>query len=797
MDELEKARELVKRLPPKAKARLLFGDGFWKTAAYKKEDVPSVVMHDGPLGLRIPGKNGTYGLPAVCFPSPACLASSFSEKLMFRVGEMMGMEALFHNTDLLLAPGVNIKRNPLCGRNFEYYSEDPLLSGKLGSALIRGIQYTGAGATLKHFMGNNQEYRRFTYSAEIGERALHEIYLQPFEIALREGHPWALMASYNKVNGVQMASNDLLLKDLVKGAWGFDGCIMSDWGGSAEPVTDHERGLDLEMPMATKKRTVEILKAVEEGQLSQEDVDEAAARVLTMAIRKNERKEASKAWNAGMGRMVARQAAGASIVLAKNDRDFLPFKDDRGLSVIGAAAEVSHIQGSGSSYVTPIKPVSFLDVVHLKSEHGISYARGYAYGDKHLDSQKLKDEAVELAKKSKKVLLFLALPLLAESEGYDREDMELPKEQRELFDAVYEVNQNICLVVIAGSPVELPFADRARAILLPYLPGEAGMEALYDILMGRINPSGRLAETWPLSYEDVPSSKFYPGSLDRSLYKESIYVGYRFYETANEPVRFPFGHGLSYTKFKYGKIRLSEKSIEPDGKATLEIDVTNIGKVVGREVVLLFVSKKANSHARPKRELKGFVSLSLKPGETKTARFELSYRDFCFYCASLGKWASEGGVFNLEIMKNASKSLVSSSIKVIASDKVPAEPASAKPYLTFVKNGFLDVSDQEFAAYAGKIYEKEGKPNGFDENSTFQDISRTWIGKIIKAVIHSIMTDKDEKKNHQESGFYLMAMAQPLRSASTMGISKKMVKSIVAWANGHFFEGFKNLLRRH
>lgn len=797
MNELEKARELVKRLPLKAKARLLYGDGFWKTAAYKKEGLPAVTMHDGPLGLRLPSKKGNYGIPAVCFPSPACLASSFSEKLVFRVGEMMGMEALFHNTDLLLAPGVNIKRNPLCGRNFEYYSEDPLVSGKLGAALIRGIQCTGAGATLKHFMGNNQEYRRFSYSAEIDDRALHEIYLQPFEIALKEGHPWALMASYNKVNGIQMASNEALLKNLVKREWGFDGCIMSDWGGSAEPVLDHGKGLDIEMPMATKKRTADIVAALEEGKLSPEDVDEAAARVLSLAIRKNERKEAFKAWNAGMGRMAARQAAGLSIVLAKNDRDFLPFKDDRGIAVIGAAAEENHIQGSGSSYVTPIKVQSFLDVARLKSGHDVNFARGYLYGATHLDSEALKEEAVALAKRSKKVVFFMALPLLAESEGYDREDMELPKEQRDLFDALYEVNQNICVVVVAGSPVELPFADRARAILLPYLSGETGMEALYDILVGRINPSGRLAETWPLSYEDVPSSKFYPGPLDRSLYKESIYVGYRFYETANEPVRFPFGHGLSYTKFKYGKIRLSEKCIEPEGRVSLEVDVTNVGKVLGREVVLLFVSKKANSHARPKRELKGFASLPLKPGETKTARFELSYRDFCFYCPSLGKWASEGGVFNLEIMKNASKSLVSSSIKVNPSGKVPAEAASAKPYTTFVKNGFLDVSDQEFAAYAGKIYEKEAKPNGFDENSTFQDISRTWIGKIIKLVIHSVMTDKDEKKNHQESGFYLMAMAQPLRSASTMGISKKMVKSIVAWANGHFVEGIKILLRRH
>ena len=796
MNELEKARELVTKLPAKSKARLLYGDGFWKTASCKKAGLPTVVMHDGPLGLRIPSKKGTYGLPAVCFPSPACLASSFSEKMVFRVGEMMGLEALYHNTDLLLAPGVNIKRNPLCGRNFEYYGEDPLLNGKMGSSFIRGVQSTGEGATLKHFLANNQEYRRFTYSAEIDERALHEIYLRPFEIALKEGHPWALMSSYNKVNGVQMASNDFFLKGLVKGEWEYDGCIVSDWAGSAEPVSDHGKGLDLEMPMASRRRQAEILSAVADGTLSQEDVDESAARVLSLAIRKSERQEAFKAWNPGMGRMVARQAAAASIVLAKNDRDFLPFKDDRGLAVIGAAAEVSHIQGSGSSYVTPTKVSSFLDVIGFKSEHGARYARGYAYGEKGFDADALRAEAVELGRISKKVILFMALPLLAESEGYDRKDMKLPKEQLDLFDAVFEANQNVCVVVVSGSPVELPFADRSRAILLPYLSGEAGMEALYDIVMGKISPSGRLAETWPLSYEDVPSSSYFPGVRDRSFYKESIFVGYRFYETAQEPVRFPFGHGLSYTKFKYGKIRLSGKDIEPGKSVSLEVDVTNVGKVPGREVVLLFLSKKANSHARPKRELKGFASLNLKVGETKTAHFKLSYEDFCFFSPSLGKWACEGGVFNVEIMKNASKSLVSSSIKAVASEKVTAESNAAKPYLTFAKNGFLDVSDKEFAAYVGKIYDPEETPEGFDESSSFADIQGTWIGKIIRLVVSRITIEKEDKKNHRESGFYLMTMAQPLRSASTMGVSKNVVKAITAWANGHFLEGLKALFKR-
>ncbi len=793
MSHLEDARKLIEPLAVKKKAKLLFGNGAWKTYPLREAGLPEVEMHDGPLGLRIPEKKGGDTVPAVCYPSPALLACSFSETLLSKVGIMMGREALLHGTDLLLAPGINIKRNPLCGRNFEYLSEDPVVSGKLGAAFVKGIQSTGVGAVVKHFALNNQEFRRFTYSAEVDERALREIYLLPFEIAVKDSEPWGVMSSYNKVNGVQMSSNAHLVKDILKGEWGYEGAVMSDWGATLDPINDHRDGLDLEMPGLDKKRLKGLMEAVEEKRLSEETINEAASRVATLALRKLERTENPRAWNIGMGRSAARTAAEESIVLAKNERDFFPWKSYRDVAVIGAIAKEPRYQGAGSSHVHPTKLRSFLDVAKLPDHKPVAFAPGYAF-ERDADSKALRDEAVALAAGKRKVLLFLGLPDGAESEGYDRKDMSLPEEEIELFNAIREVNDNIAVVVCTGAPVELPFASSCRAIFLAYLSGEAGMEALDHLIRGEAVPSGRVAETWPLSYGDVPSSSYFPGAYDRSLYKESIFVGYRYYETASEPVLFPFGHGLSYAKFKYGRLTLSKKEIGPGEKLTVSFELTNLSNFPAREVVLLFVGKKANSKARPKRELKAFASVKLKAKETKEVRLELSYRDFAFYSEVKEGWVSEGGSFNVELMKNASRPLSSVSVKVTPSEKLPPLRKEAAPYLNFVKTSYLDVSDAAFSAYRGVIHEVEQIPTRFDSSSTFNDIKDTWIGKIIERKMRKLTMSKSERRQGVLSGFYRMAMEQPIRSASAMGYSKNFIDGIVHLANGEFWRGVKTML---
>ena len=792
---LEDARKIVAAADEKSKSKLLYGDGFWKVRTIRRTNLRKIELHDGPLGLRIPekGSNGK-ARPSVCYPSPALLACSFSTRLIGEVGTMLGREALMEGTDVVLAPGINIKRNPRCGRNFEYFSEDPFLAGKLGASFIKGIQSTGVGATLKHFFGNNQEFRRFTSSSEIDERALNEIYLRPFEIAVKEGKPWAVMCSYNLVNGVQMSSNSHYLKDVLKGEWNFEGPVMSDWGASVDPILDHASGMDLEMPGMRKKRFKEILDAQKDGKLNKSDIDESAARILTMAIKKSQRTEPRNAVNRGMARALAEKAVEESIVLAKNDRDFLPFRDYRSTCIIGAMAKEPRYQGSGSSEVNPTDLKRFYDVALLPSHENLPYARGYAYGG-DFDSEKLRREAVELAKSNRKVIMFLGLPPEKESEGFDREDLRLPQEQVELVRAVSEVNRNIVVVLASGGPVEIPFLKDIRALLIAYLPGEAGADAIDSLILGKTSPSGRLAETWPLLYSDVPSSSFYPGKRDKSRYKESIYVGYRYYSTCLEPVLFPFGHGLSYGKIKYSSLLVGSKELGPGEKVSVQVDVTNQSAIKCREAVLLFVSKKTNSHGRPKRELKGFKDVILKPGETKTVAFELLYQDFSFYSDVLSKWSCEGGAFNVEICKTAERAVLSASIKVAQSDEnIPPERKEAAPYLSFVKNGYLDVSDKEFDAYCGRIYEPESVPDKFDSSSTFEEISETLVGKIIKFVIKRSLLSKEERKSGKPSSFYLMAMAQPIRSARAMGFGDKLIEAIVFFANGEFSKGIKRLL---
>lgn len=652
-------KKIIAKMTLEEKAGLCSGADFWHTKAVERLGIPAVMMSDGPHGLRKQAGEGDHlglgeSIPAVCFPAACATASGFDTELMEELGKTLGEECQAEGVDILLGPAVNIKRSPLCGRNFEYLSEDPYLTGKLAAAYIKGVQSCGVGTSIKHFAGNNQEYNRMSCSSEMSERTLREIYLPGFEEAVKASQPKTVMCSYNKINGVYSAENKHLLSKILRDEWGFEGFVMTDWGAVGDRVKGVEAGLELEMPSSGGIHDAKIVAAVQEGRLDEALLDQAVERILKAVFSCADSRNPKAVFDRDADHKKAVRMEEECAVLLEND-GVLPLKAGQKAVYIGAFAQKPRYQGGGSSHINAGRVTSAWESAVQKGR-SVSYVKGFPQDADTEDEAELQ-KAVEAAKAADVAVIFAGLPDLFESEGYDRTSMKLPVCQDKLIGAVAAVQPNTVVVLHNGSPVECPWAKAVAAVLELYLGGEGAGEACDRLLWGEANPAGRLAETFPLRLEDNPSYLNFPGDGKKVHYAEGVYVGYRYYDTKKQPVRWAFGHGLSYTSFAYSNLQLSAEKLDDDGALEVSVDVANTGAVAGKEVVQLYISDKNGTAGRPAKELKGFVKVCLEPGETKTVRLSLDARFLSFYHEELGDWYAPSGTYEV-LLGHASDDIV-------------------------------------------------------------------------------------------------------------------------------------------
>ncbi len=682
IDYRAKAKELVGKMTLEEKASLASGKDFWTTKPVERLGIPSIFMTDGPHGLRKDSGGGfTNSVPATCFPTASALASSWNTELLEKVGEALGVESQANDVQILLGPGVNMKRSPLGGRNFEYFSEDPVLSGRMAVAFINGVQSQGVGTSLKHFAANNQEYQRMTMSSSPDDRTLHEIYLPAFEMAVTEAQPWTVMCSYNKLNGVYASQNPFLLDEILKKEWGLKGFVVSDWGAVDDRVAGIKAGLNLEMPASGGLNDRKIVEAVKSGQLEEARLDEVITELLAVILKARDAHKSGVTYDAQKHHELARQASGETIVLLKNDNAILPLDTEKTkkIAVIGGFAKHPRYQGSGSSRVNPTQLANAFD--ELKKLAGnnsqISFAQGYE--EEGRTDDKLIAEAVEAAKNSEVAIVFAGLPDSYESEGYDRQHIDLPDGHNRLVEAVAQAQPNIVVVLMNGSAVALPWVSKVKAILEGWLGGQAGGGAIADVLTGRVNPSGKLSETFPVRLADTPAFLDFPARNGEARYGEGIFIGYRYYDKKKIAPRFPFGYGMSYTTFAYSGIKADRTSLKDTDPLTVEVTVKNTGNREGKEVVELYVGDRTGKVLRPEKELKKFAKVSLKPGEEKTVSFKLGFRDFAYYDENVKEWETESGKYEI-LVGGSSESLPLRQIVEIESTRTAF--AKLTPYST-------------------------------------------------------------------------------------------------------------------
>ena len=652
VDYSTRARQLVSQMTLEEKASLTSGKDFWSTKPIERLSFPSIFMTDGPHGLRkAAGANFAESVPATCFPTASALASSWNPKLLREVGAALGDECQANDVQILLGPGTNMKRSPLGGRNFEYYSEDPLLAGKMAAALIGGVQSRGVGTSLKHFAANNQESERMISNSIVDERTLHEIYLPAFEIAVREGAPWTVMCSYNQLNGVPVSQNLLLLDEILRRQWSFGGIVVSDWGAVSDRVAGIKAGLNLEMPSSMGRTDAQIVAAVRAGQLSEARLDELVVNIVAMTLKAHDGRQSGAKFDPAAHETLARRAGGESVVLLKNKGGLLPLNLTKRMrvAVIGEFARAPRYQGAGSSQVRPIQ----LDDLwtELKKLAGpeveLTYAVGYQADGATTDA--LIAEAVKVAHGADVALLVTGLPASYESEGFDRASIDLPEGHNRLITAVVAAQPRSAVVLMNGSAVAMPWAASVSAIVEGWLGGQAGGGALADVLSGRVNPSGKLSESFPLRVEDTPAYLDFPGRDGEAIYGEGAFIGYRYYDTKKIAPLFPFGHGLSYTTFAYTSVHTDAAKVDDEQGTRVQVTVKNTGTRGGQEVVQLYVHERAPRVRRPERELRHFAKVALAAGEEKTVAFTLTRRDFAYWDSRIHDWAVKSGTFDVQV----------------------------------------------------------------------------------------------------------------------------------------------------
>lgn len=666
---IDKIREKIKQMTLQEKASLCSGSDFWHTASVERLGIPAIMMADGPHGLRKVVENPETGesetVEGVCFPPAVLLACSWDKSLLKELGETLADESLSEQISILLGPAINIKRSPLCGRNFEYLSEDPYLSGNLSAEYIKGVQSKGVGTSLKHFTANNQEHKRLSINERIDERTFREIYLSNFEIPIKEAKPRTVMCAYNKINGTHCSEHKTLLTDILKDEWGFDGIVISDWGAVNQRVDALKAGLELEMPASDGIGEEKLINAVQNGSLDETTLDHAVERLLTVIFKAVENRKENCTYDKEEHHAIAARAAAESMVLLKNEGNVLPLKKSGKIAVIGEFAEKPRFQGGGSSHVNAFKIDSPLEEIRkLAGEKtAIDFAKGYEIDSDEINPVLL-EEAKEVASTADVVVLFAGLPERYESEGYDRKDMHMPLNHNKLIETVTAANPNTIVVLNNGAPVEMPWINDVRGLLEAYLGGQACGSAIAKILFGEINPSGKLAETFPERLEHNPSFLNFPGHDYEVNYNEGLYVGYRYYDKKKMHPLFPFGFGLSYTTFEYGNLSVDKDPITDEETLTVTAEIKNSGTISGKEIVQLYVSDQNKGVSRPEKELKGFEKIELNPGETKTVTFKLDKRSFAYYNTNIKDWHVQGGTCIIAVGSSSDDIRLEKSIKV-------------------------------------------------------------------------------------------------------------------------------------
>lgn len=793
-----KHKKIIEKMTLEEKIAFCSGKSFWETKDFPKYNIPSLLMSDGPHGLRKQVDKGDHlglnkSIATTCFPTASAVAATWDVSLMREIGEALGEEAVKEDVNIILGPGVNMKRNPLCGRNFEYFSEDPFLSGKIASAWIYGVQSKGVGVSLKHFALNNQELKRMSTDVLIDERALREYYLPAFEIAVKESEPATLMCAYNKIDGIYCSDNKQLMWDILRKEWGFDGAVLTDWGAMNDRIEAFKAGLDLEMPGSNGRFDKEVKLAVEEGRLDEKLIDSSVCRLLTLIERTNRGDKSNISSDLyEKHHQLARKAAVSGGILLKNEDNILPLGNEAEITLIGELAKTPRYQGTGSSKVTPTEVNCLLDGMFDYTEN-IQYVSGYSLKD--IEDEELIKEAVDIAQNSKIVVISLGLTDIYESEAFDREHLKLPNNQTKLLEAVLEVNNQVVVVLAGGSCIEMPWADKVKAILHMQLSGQAGGLAAADLLFGKENPSGKLTETYPFRYEDVVNSSYYGKQAKQGEYVESMYCGYRYFETARIPVRYPFGFGLSYTEFKYSDLKINQID-----KYDIEViaSIENIGKFDGAEVVQLYVTSSTGGVYRPAKELKDFVKIWLERGEKKEVRFQLDKRSFAYYDPSYKEWIVEAGKYELKI--GASCADIRLEAQVELEGKAPVRSNCSDWYYSLKgipsKKDFVSI----YHDYQDYIPQKKGT---YDMTNSIKEMKETsFICKIMYKVMEKMIAKSNGGKVDYSNSNFRMLMdtaadnpmkSMPLFSPESMPV--ELAEFFVDAANGHIFKGLSKLIR--
>lgn len=742
--------EILSKMTLEEKASLCSGFDYWHTAAVNHVGVPSIMLTDGPHGIRKRVEEKTSkdekmslkGVPAICYPTACATACSWDPDLIYKMGEALGDECLKERVSVLLGPGTNIKRSPLCGRNFEYFSEDPYLAGEMSAAFINGVQSKGIGTSVKHFAANNQETRRMTVNTVVDERTLREIYLPAFETAVKKAQPWTIMAAYERLNGTYCAENKWLLTDVLRNEWGYEGIVVTDWGAENDRVSGLLAGQELEMPSSDGVGNKQIVAAVQQGLVEESYLDELVDRLIDMAL-KGDKVLGNYTYDAESHHKLARKIAGQCMVLMKNDGNLLPLSKKAKITVVGEMAKKPRYQGAGSSLINPIQLDSAFETL-VKMGVEFQYAPGYSTAKKNKTSDDaFVAEAVQKAKGAEAVLLFIGLTDEYETEGNDRKHMHLPPLHDRLVNEILKVNKNVIVVLSGGSAVEMPWADETPAILNEFLTGQASGSAVCDVLFGDVNPSGKLAETYPYALSDNSSANYFPGTPVSVEYRESVYVGYRYYDTAQKAVRFPFGHGLSYTTFAYSDLKVSANEMKDTDTLTVSFTVKNTGDRDGAEVAEVYVSDVESTIFRPEKELKGFKKVFLKAGEAKTVEIALDKRAFAYYNVNIHDWHVESGAFKILVGASSRDIRLETAVQVTSTveAEIPDYKETAPEYYS---GDILHVSDASFTAVLGHEIppSQRDKSQPLTYGNTIEDaIDGKWGGRLHRMLVKMLGED--------------------------------------------------------
>jgi beta-glucosidase len=785
-------KELVKQMSLEEKCYLLSGKDFWSTRSVERLGIPSISLSDGPHGLRKQEGEGDHlglngSLPATCFPTAATIANSWDPSLGETIGKALGEEAASQGVAVLLGPGLNVKRSPLCGRNFEYFSEDPYLAGKMAAGYIKGIQSQGVSACPKHFAANSQELRRMASDSVMDERTLREIYLTGFEIAVKEAKPKSIMSSYNRVNGVYANENPHLLQEILRDEWGFDGFVVSDWGASNDHVKGVASGSHLEMPTTGGDSDEELIAAVGSGEISEAIVDKRVEELLNIIFDVNKTVAAKKGkpFDTEKHHKIAQRAAEESIVLLKNENNILPLKNNAKVAIIGEFAKNPRYQGAGSSVVNPTKLDSTMDVV---GEYPLNLA-GYAAGYPRTGAAdaKLENEAMELAGRADIVLLYIGLDEISESEGLDRQVMKLPDSQIQLLHKLSSINPHIVAVLSGGSSIEMPWIKECEAVIHGYLSGQAGAGAMLKALTGQINPSGKLNETYPFQYEDMPSAPYFPSKERNAEYREGLYIGYRYFETASVTVRFPFGYGMSYTTFEYSDINATDKEVV--------FTLKNTGNMDGAEVAQVYVSGQSDKVYRPAKELKGFAKVFLKAGESRTVTIPLDDKAFRYFNTKTNHFEVETGDYKILVGASCADIRLNATV-FIKGTNAPA-PEDKSKLTSYYSGNIKNVSDAEFEELLGHDIPSGRWSGMLDINDAMCQMyyAKSPIARLVYKIL-TRMKDKSFEKGKPDLNI-MFIYNMPFRGIGKMTggmCSQYMVAGIVKAVNGHFFKGLGQII---